>query len=121
MHDQASASIRPQHPNPQTTPDDGTQAASSRTPALSPAGGGISRVPSQTSPETEKCAPWAADTRFPPAPNDTISMIRNILLTNPLFPKFYADVVLTYRPKSREAKILRPWYRKILEKVNWEG
>jgi hypothetical protein len=30
----------------------------------------------------------------------------------------YADVVLTYSPNSREAKILRPHYQKICEKVN---
>jgi len=47
-----------------------------------------------------------------------ISNIRKILLTTPAFPRLYADVVLTYSPNSREAKILRPHYQKICEKVN---
>ena len=101
MRDQASASSPSNPPNPQTTPNNSP---------VDPCGDR----------EADKVAPWAPDSRFPKAPNDTISCIRNILLTNPLFPKFYADVVLRYLPKSREAKILRPWYQKILEKVNWK-
>src|SRR5579864_3598777 len=46
------------------------------------------------------------------------SNIRNILLTSPTFPRLYADVVLHYAPNSHEAKILRPHYQKICEKVN---
>src|SRR6202008_2348006 len=44
--------------------------------------------------------------------------VRNILLTNHLFPRFYADIVLHYSPNSNEARILRPHYQKICEKVN---
>jgi hypothetical protein len=46
------------------------------------------------------------------------SNIRNILLTSPTFPRLYADVVLHYAPNSHEAKILRPHYKKICEKLN---
>ncbi len=35
-----------------------------------------------------------------------------------MFPKFYADVVLATAPNSKEAKILRPRYQKLIEKVN---
>src|ERR1700757_241811 len=47
-----------------------------------------------------------------------ISNIRNILLTSPMFPRLYADVILHCAPNSREAKILRSHYQKICEKVN---
>ncbi len=47
-----------------------------------------------------------------------ISNVRNILLTSPVFPRLYADVVLHYAPNSREARILRPHYQKICKKVN---
>jgi len=46
------------------------------------------------------------------------SNIRKILLTSPAFPRLYADVVLHYAPNSHEARILRPHYQKICEKVN---
>ena len=46
------------------------------------------------------------------------SNIRKILLTSPAFPRLYADVVLHYAPNSHDAKILRPHYQKICEKVN---
>ena len=46
------------------------------------------------------------------------SRIRNILLSSPLFPRFYADMVLRYAPNSSEANILRPHYQKIREEVN---
>ena len=150
MHDQASAPRSSNPPKPQTTPNNSlvdpsvpcgdptanlrkpkaVNAASSRQPASCSAGGGISRAASEPiqaevrSPRSEveeqKVAPWAPDSRFPKAQNEVISFVRNILLTNPLFPKFYADVILRYLPKSREARILRPWYQKILEKVNWK-
>jgi hypothetical protein len=35
-----------------------------------------------------------------------------------VFPRFYADLILALAPNSHEAKILRPHYQKILEKVN---
>jgi len=46
-----------------------------------------------------------------------ISFVRNILLSSPFFPKFYADVVLHSAPNSPESKILRPQYQKLLLKV----
>src|SRR5579872_124519 len=112
MHHQASAPRPSKSPKPQSTPKN--SPADLRVPR------GVSPEAESPKPEDEKVAPWAPDSRFPRAQNDTISFVRNILLTNPLFPKFYADVVLTYAPKSNEAKILRPWYQKILEKVNWK-
>jgi hypothetical protein len=46
------------------------------------------------------------------------SFIRNILLASPSFAIFYTDYILANFPNSNEAKILRPQYQKILEKVN---
>jgi hypothetical protein len=46
------------------------------------------------------------------------SYVRNILLANPLFQRFYADVLIDRAPNSNAAKILRNNYSKILEKVN---
>src|SRR5215467_13591405 len=62
------------------------------------------------------CSPWIPDSKLPPLPNNSI--VRKILLANPLFPRFYADVVLATQPNSNEAKILRTHYHKILAKVN---
>ena len=45
------------------------------------------------------------------------SHIRKILLANPLFPRFYADVVISSAHNSNEAKILRDNYSKILSQV----
>ncbi len=67
----------------------------------------------------ESVEPWIPESKLPQVPlNHTNSFVRKILLTSPAFPRFYADVVLATRPNSREAKILRPHYQKILEKVN---
>src|ERR1700756_686619 len=67
----------------------------------------------------ESVEPWIPDSKLPPLPeNSTNSLIRKILLTTPAFPRFYADVVLATQPNSREARILRPHYQKIIEKVN---
>jgi hypothetical protein len=67
----------------------------------------------------DACSPWLPESKLPPLPKHRVnSFVRKILLTNPLFPRFYADVVLAYSPNSREAKILRPYYQKICEKVN---
>ena len=46
------------------------------------------------------------------------SYVRNILRANPLFPRFYVDVLIDRAPNSNAAKILRNNYPKILEKVN---
>jgi|SRR5579872_1772562 len=55
--------------------------------------------------------------RSTPAPESLNSFIRKILLANPLFPKFYADVVISSAPNSNLAKILRANYPKILNQV----
>jgi len=67
--------------------------------------------------------PWIPESKLPKLParyanSSFISFVRKILLTNPLFPRFYADVVLATAPNSNEAKILRPQYQKLVEKVN---
>src|SRR3984885_13405156 len=112
--------------------------ASSRTPALSPAGGepalslpkGISRgAPSnskQNSPVKPRvpCGeavsdPWIPESKLPPITKNPIkSIVRNILLTNPLFPRFYADVVIASAPNSNEAKILASNYQKIIDRTS---
>jgi len=70
-------------------------------------------------PDAPKLEPWIPESRFPPLPKDSCnSNIRNILLTSPYFPRLYADVILHYFPNSNEAKVLRPHYQKICEKVN---
>ena len=46
------------------------------------------------------------------------SSIRKILLANPLFPRFYADVVISSAPNSYEARILARNYKKIVEHTN---
>jgi hypothetical protein len=52
--------------------------------------------------------PWLPDSKLPPLPKNSVnSNVRNILLASPYFPRFYADVLLHYRPNSRAAKILR--------------
>jgi hypothetical protein len=66
----------------------------------------------------ESVEPWIPESKLPQVPLHPVnSFVRNILLTTPEFPRFYADVVLATQPNSREAKILRPHYQKILEKV----
>ena len=46
------------------------------------------------------------------------SIVRKTLLATPEFPRLYADLVLSTRPNSAEAKILRPKYQKILHRIN---
>ena len=63
--------------------------------------------------------PWIPESKLVPLPKDSInSIVRNILLRNPLFPKFYADILLDSAPNSHEAKILRTHYQKIIDRVN---
>ena len=64
-------------------------------------------------------APWIPESKLPPLPKDSInSIVRNILLTNPLFPIFYADVVIDSAPNSNEAKILARNYEKIKSRIS---
>ena len=104
--------------------------ASSRRSRSSGGGGGISpahefsvkpaaRRPEAGSRKPEACTPWIAESKLPPNPtHPAISNVRKILLTSPYFPRFYTDIILHYLPNSNEAKILRPHYQKICEKVN---
>src|ERR1700722_9804884 len=46
------------------------------------------------------------------------SSVRKILLASPLFPRLYADVVISSAPNSYEAKILARNYKKIVERTN---
>ena len=63
--------------------------------------------------------PWIPESKLPPLPKDSInSLVRKILLTNPLFPRFYADMVISSAPNSNEAKILRTHYQKILNRIS---
>ena len=43
------------------------------------------------------------------------SIVRNILLASPAFPRLYADVVRSSAPNSNEAKILAEHYKKICD------
>src|ERR1035437_10315126 len=46
------------------------------------------------------------------------SLVRNILLASPAFPRLYADVVISSAPNSNEAKILARNYQKIIDRTN---
>jgi hypothetical protein len=46
------------------------------------------------------------------------SSVCKILLASPLFPRLYADVVISSAPNSYEAKILAQNYKKIVERTN---
>jgi hypothetical protein len=64
-------------------------------------------------------APWLPNSALPPVHHDSInSIVRNTLLATPEFPILYTDMVLSTRPNSREAKILRPKYQQILDRIN---
>ena len=99
--------------------------ASSRPPPVSPAGGEILRE-AQNSPVKPRvpCGepvsdPWIPESKLPPISKNPIkSIVRNILLTNPLFPRFYADVVIASAPNSNEAKILASNYQKIIDRTS---
>jgi hypothetical protein len=63
--------------------------------------------------------PWIPNAALPPVHPDSInSIVRKTLLATPEFPRLYADLVLSTRPNSAEAKILRPKYQKILHRIN---
>ncbi len=73
------------------------------------------RKPSASAP----AAPWIPNSALPPLrPESLNSIVRNTLLASPEFPRLYADMVLSTRPNSNEAKILRPKYQKILDRIN---
>src|SRR5580704_10060391 len=63
--------------------------------------------------------PWIPESKLPPISKNPIkSIVRNILLTNPLFPRFYADVIIASAPNSNEAKILASNYQKIIDRTS---
>src|SRR5579859_3049170 len=62
--------------------------------------------------------PASPDPNSPTFARDFKSFVRKILLVNPYFPRFYADVLIDRAPNSNAAKILRKNYSQILEKVN---
>jgi hypothetical protein len=63
--------------------------------------------------------PWIPNSALPPVHPESInSIVRKTLLATPEFPRLYADMVLSTRPNSAEAKILRPKYQKILNRIN---
>jgi hypothetical protein len=63
--------------------------------------------------------PWIPESKLPPLPKNSInSIVRKMLLTNPMFPRFYADVTIATAPNSHEAKILAANYQKILDRIN---
>src|SRR5579859_1650971 len=62
--------------------------------------------------------PASPDSNSPTFARDFKSFVRKILLVNPYFPRFYADVLIDRAPNSNAARILRKNYAKILEKVN---
>jgi hypothetical protein len=62
--------------------------------------------------------PESPDPNSPTFIPDFKSFVRRILLVNPYFPRFYADILIARAPNSNAARILRNNYTKILEKVN---
>ena len=111
MHDQdpkpvSASDAQPSAPTP-------SQSPRSEVRSLPPA---QSREPEAENREPE---PWIPESKLPPLPKSPInSIVRNILLTNPMFPIFYADVILDSAPNSHEAKILAANYQKILDRIS---
>ena len=74
---------------------------------------------SKHKPSDAPASPWIPNSALPPVHYDSInSIVRKTLLATPEFPRLYADMVLSTRPNSAEAKILRPKYQKILHRIN---
>jgi hypothetical protein len=64
-------------------------------------------------------AAWIPDSALPSVHPDSInSIVRKTLLATPEFPILYADMILSTRPNSHEAKILAPKYQEIIARVN---
>jgi hypothetical protein len=76
---------------------------------------------SQPAPATQnekKSAPISEKDEFSARAARVKSSVRKILLASPLFPRLYADVVISSAPNSYEAKILARNYKKIVERTN---
>ena len=77
------------------------------------------RTPRPNGRTTVARTPWIPNSALPPLHHDSInSIVRKTLLATPEFPRLYADMVLATRPNSHEAKILRPKYQKIIDRIN---
>jgi hypothetical protein len=73
----------------------------------------------QSAASSAPATPWIPNSALRPLHPDSInSIVRKTLLATPEFPRLYADMVLATRPNSHEAKILRPQYQKILDRIN---
>src|SRR5689334_14940810 len=65
--------------------------------------------PTAEDPPSAPATPWIPNSALPPVHPESInSIVRKTLLATPEFPRLYADMVLSTRPNSAEAKILRP-------------
>jgi hypothetical protein len=105
---------------------DQAQASAARKPALSLSKGltpsAKNSKPQQSSvPLSALCGesvePWIPESKLSPLPESSInSFVRKILLTTPVFPRFYADVILALAPNSNDARILRPHYKEFFQR-----
>jgi hypothetical protein len=101
------------HPQGPKNPD--TQRKPGAPFLASFAGSGAFSLTAENTPAT----PWIPNSALPPVHQDSInSIVRKTLLATPEFPRLYADMVLSTRPNSAEAKILRPKYQQILHRIN---
>jgi hypothetical protein len=117
-------------PNRETSAQEASTEASSRTPALSPAGGGISRAAHNPpcSPVVSK-VPSALNPNFPKQeiPDrehdlttlraDLKSLVIKNLLASPFLTRFYVGSVISNFPNSNAARILAPNYQKIIDRI----
>ncbi len=74
--------------------------------------------PAPTSQNEKKSAPISETDEASARAARVKSSVRKILLASPLFPRLYADVVISSAPNSYEAKILAQNYKKIVERTN---
>ena len=74
--------------------------------------------PAPTSPNQQKSASISQTDEAAARAARVKSSVRKILLASPLFPRLYADVVISSAPNSYEAKILARNYKKIVERTN---
>src|SRR6476646_8788353 len=76
---------------------------------------GVNEVPSPANPKFPNRENPAQRKDLATVRADLKSFIRKNLLASPLFPKLYADVVISSAPNSNEAKILARNYQKIIK------
>ena len=97
------------NPNPSTHSPSDRRIPPSATQSPSPA------IPKTGKPDS---SPSSATVAARLCTEKVKSLIRKNLLASPLFPRFYADVVISSAPNSNEAKILAAHYQKIVERTN---